>query len=146
MTPCHESDVLKAVTAPQCTKLLSLRSDKFIQIPSMLVQWFGTIIFLPKCAIFFAIIFIKNRGPTVVPVAAPFFPFVLVMKYLYLFVLLFILYTHYVDPKEEWCYDHAKFNSRDPDDHSPVFDFIFFFRRGAYLRDPFTLCLYIPGT
>ncbi|KAJ3791946.1 hypothetical protein GGU11DRAFT_821200 [Lentinula aff. detonsa] len=26
------------------------------------------------------------------------------------------------------------------------FDFIIFFRRGAYLRDPFTLCFYIPHT
>ncbi|KAJ3990806.1 hypothetical protein F5050DRAFT_1795704 [Lentinula boryana] len=41
------------------------------------------------------------------------------------------------------CYDHAKFNLRGPDNHLPVFDPIIFFRRGAYLRDPFTLRSYI---
>ncbi|KAJ3743515.1 hypothetical protein DFH05DRAFT_1618669 [Lentinula detonsa] len=41
---------------------------------------------------------------------------------------------------------HLMFNSRGPDDHFTVFDFPTFFRRGAYLRDPFTLCFYIPHT
>ncbi|KAJ3792065.1 hypothetical protein GGU11DRAFT_750597 [Lentinula aff. detonsa] len=44
------------------------------------------------------------------------------------------------------CYDHAKSNSRGPDDHFLVFDFIIFFRRGVHLRDPSTLYSYIPHT